>query len=279
MIPPPPSVSVIIVNYNTPELVRVLIDSLQTQTATALEILVIDNGRRRFRPSPGESRTRVWHLNHNLGFGQAVNLAARFAAAPYLLLANSDCQIDSDAVAQLTDFLDSRPEVGACAPCLLYPDGNSHASARELPTFANIGASRRSLWRKGEPYTREAVAERIEVPAVSATFFLIRRELFEQLGGFDPHFFMYVEDTDLCRRIRESGKSIYYLGDLTVRHLWGASGSQRRWQLTLAHHHSIRYYFRKHFGGQRLANCWFTIKLAANLIATSLLLLVVRREK
>jgi GT2 family glycosyltransferase len=279
-----PAISVLVLNYNTPTLTQKLIDSLADHTTgLILEVIVVDNGSRaaeRFWPIPGQLTPRVWHLNHNLGFGAAANLAAQQARAPYVLLANSDCLVRDGVVRELLTFLENHPEAGACAPRLLFPDGQTHASARRLPTFANVSASRRSLWRhRSETYTLEPSGERIEVPAVSATFLLMHTELFRQLGGFDRKFFMYVEDTDLCHRLSAAGKTIYYLGDQTVIHHWGASSRKQLWRLALEHHRSIRYYFRKHHSHRRRASWFFACKLAANLIVTLALIIGLRYQK
>jgi len=277
------TVSVIVINYNTPQLTAELLSSLRAHSESSLrEILVVDNDSQadsRFRPDSPDPRLRVWHLNRNLGFGKANNFAAEFASGDYLLLANSDCRVTSDILSQMVEFLDSHPEAGACAPRLMHPNGESHASARELPTFENIGASRRSLWRRGKTYTLPAVDKRITVPAVSATFLLIRRELFLELQGFDAEYFMYVEDTDLCRRIGEAGKSIWYLGDLTVVHHWGASSRKSLWRLAQEHHRSIRHYFSKFNPQARAKNLYFTCKLVVNLFATLVATVVVRLKR
>ncbi len=279
-----PTISVLVLNFNTPLLTQKLIDSLAEHAADdILEIIVVDNGSdaaMRFQPTAGRLTPRVWHLNHNLGFGPAVNLAAQQARAPYLLLANSDCLVRDGVVSEMLTFLTNNPEVGASAPRLLFPDGSSQASARHLPTFDNIGASRGSLWRRRSTgYTLEPSSERMKVPAISATFLLMRTELFRQIGGFDRKFFMYVEDTDLCHRLCAAAKTIYYLGDQTVIHHWGASSRKQLWRLALAHHCSIRYYFRKHHSHRRVASWILTCKLAANLATKLALAIGLRYQK
>lgn len=276
-----PSVSVIVVNYNTPLLTAELLDSLQEHSADSIhEFLIIDNNSStdlRYLPEEPNSRLRVWQLNHNLGFGKAVNFAAAQADGDYLLLANSDCLVREDILAAMVEFMQQNPNAGICAPGVRYPDGRPQDSARELPTFANIRASRRSLWRKRKAgYTLVTTEKRQQVPALAASFVLVRRELFNALGGFDPAYVMYVEDTDLCRRIVESGSQVYYLGDLAVYHHWGASSRRPLWRLALEHHRSMRHYFRKTSPDQSIALLWLDFQLAVNLIATLALRFVFR---
>jgi GT2 family glycosyltransferase len=120
-----------------------------------------------------------------------------------------------------------------------------------------------------------ADTSRKEVEAMSATFMMVRRDLFEQLGGFDERFFMYVEDTDLCKRLHDAGKQVVYLGDLSVVHHWGASARLHPWRMSFEHHLSIRKYFLKHYANRRLVNSLLTLQLAVNYLLVAVKMLFV----
>jgi GT2 family glycosyltransferase len=104
---------------------------------------------------------------------------------------------------------------------------------------------------------------------------MVRRDLFEQLGGFDERFFMYVEDTDLCKRFHETGSQVVYLGDASVVHDWGASTRLHPWRMKLEHHLSIRKYFRKHYANRKLANSLLTLQLAINYLLVAVKMIFV----
>jgi N-acetylglucosaminyl-diphospho-decaprenol L-rhamnosyltransferase len=278
----PSRVTVIIVNYNTPHLTRELIESVAAASSeTDYNIVVVDNSSTpdgRYYPGEGGNE-RVLHLNRNIGFGRAVNLAARMSQVPYLLLANSDCRVTRNVIGSMIDFLDDNSTCAACSPKVISPRGQVHSTIRRMPNHANIISSRGSLWPFSHGgYTVVADDSRKKVEAMSATFMMVRRELFEQVGGFDESYFMYVEDTDLCRRFSALGKDLIYLGDLQVLHRWGSSTRQRPLRMKFEHHRSIRRYFLLHFPRRRLANTLLSIALGVNLTAIALMTAVCRRR-
>jgi GT2 family glycosyltransferase len=274
-----PSVSVIVVNYNTPELTAELIASIHRHTAgVGYEIVVVDNGSepsRRFRADPAKPALRTIQSETNLGFGKAVNLAARSSEGTYLLFANSDCRLTSNALPVMVAYLQHNHNCAACSPRLVHKDGRVHSSIRRFPDHDNISHSRGSILKTDSNYTLAADTSRKEVEAMSATFMMVRRELFNQLGGFDERFFMYVEDTDLCKRIHDAGKQVVYLGDLSVVHHWGASTRLHPWRMSFEHHLSVRKYFLKHYANRRLANSLLTLKLAVNYLLVAVKMLFV----
>jgi GT2 family glycosyltransferase len=274
-----PSVSVIIVNYNTPELTAELIASIRRHTAgVGYDIIVVDNGSepsRRFCADPAKPALKTIQSDTNLGFGKAVNLAARSSARRYLLFANSDCRLTSNALPVMVAYMQQNHACAACSPRLIQKDGRVHSSIRRFPDYGNIRHSRGSILRTDSNYTLVADTSRREVEAMSATFMMVRRDLFEQLGGFDERFFMYVEDTDLCKRFHDVGKQVIYLGDVSVVHYWGASTRLHPWRMKLEHHLSIRKYFLKHYANRRLANFLLTLQLAVNYLLVAVKMLFV----
>lgn len=268
----PAKVSIIIVNYNTPDLVGVLIASIKEFTRQVdYEVIVVNNGCHQTGryTAAASSFIRLIDSAENLGFAKAVNAAAAASENPFLLFANSDCRIDSNVIPRLTKFLTENPEVAACSPQTISPDGQTHSPIRKLPTHRNISASRGAFFRRGEDYTLPADDSRKSVEAMAATFMMVRRDIFRQVGGFDEQYFMFVEDTDLCKRFCDLGKPVWYLGDISVCHIWGASTRQNQLLMKYHHHLSIWKYFRKHFPKETAANFWLALQLVGNFLLVS----------
>ena len=280
---PTTKVAIITVNYNTPDLVGQLIDSVKEFTRQIdYEFIVVNNGcheRGRFSAGTRNTFVRVIESAENLGFARASNVAAAAASEPFLLFANSDCWIDSNVIPRLTKFLLENPEAAACSPQTVSPDGQTHSSIRKFPSHKNIAASRGAFFRRGEEYTLPADDSRKAVEAMAATFMMVRAEHFKQVGGFDERYFMFVEDTDLCRKFHDAGKSVWYLGDIRIFHIWGASTSQHFLRMKYEHHLSIWKYFRKYFPAEKLANFWLAIQLAANFVLIAFSQLLKSRPK
>jgi len=274
-----PSVSVIIVNYNTPELTAELIASVRRHTAgVGYDIIVVDNGSepsRRFCADPANPALKTIQSETDLGFGKAINLAAKSSAGTYLLFANSDCLLTANIIPIMVAYMQPNRACAACSPRLIQKNGTVHSSIRRFPDYGNLRHSRGSILKTDSNYTLAANACRKEVEAMSATFMMVRRDLFAQIGGFDERFFMYVEDTDLCKRFHDAGKQVVYLGDIDVIHHWGASTRQHPWRMKLEHHISIRKYFLKHYADRKLANFLLTIQLAANYLLVAVKMLFV----
>ncbi|MCC6964185.1 MAG: glycosyltransferase family 2 protein [candidate division Zixibacteria bacterium] len=265
-----PTLAAIVVNYNTPALVQRLIDSIKQHSRQIdYEVVVVNNGCRpdgRYLASAGSTFIRLIESPVNVGFGAAVNLAARTCNQELLLFANSDCRLDSNVIPKLAAFMSAHSGCAACSPRLIDERGAVHSSLRRFPTHDNIRNSRGAFFRSGGEYTIEADQSRKPVEAMAATFMLVRRADFEQIGGFDERFFMYVEDTDLCRRFHDGGRECWYLGDLDVTHTWGASTRQHRFLMKYHHHCSVYRYFTKHYPDQKWRNRWLALQLGVNLL-------------
>lgn len=279
-----PTLAIIVLNYNTPDLTKRLIDSInEFAGGVDFETIVVDNNSRenlRYRAESGLESVRLIQLNHNLGFGRAVNLAAGQSTAPFLLLANSDCCLHEDIFTEMLKFMRENDKCAACSPQLVFPDGCAHSSIRRTPDYRNIRRSRGSLLKSAANSDSILPADesRKEVEAMAATFMMLRHETFAQIGGFDERFFMYAEDLDLCLRLRKLGRNLVYLGDLTVTHLWGGSTRLQTLRMKLEHHRSIMQYFLKHNPGRTLANLALVLQLGINMVLLAIKVAWLRRE-
>ncbi|MCK9900288.1 glycosyltransferase family 2 protein [Frankia sp. Cpl3] len=272
-------VSILVVSYNTADLtVRCLESAVATSIGVSTEIIVVDNAstdgsaaviRDRF---PGVD---LVEQDVNLGFGRAVNLAAFRAKGEYLLLLNPDAVVLDNAVAEILDFARRRPNGGVYGGRTLRPDGTVDPSscwgAPSLWSFACFGLGLSTLFRRSRLFDPESLGRWPrdtvrEVGVVTGCLLLVRRDLFERLGGFDPRFFMYGEDTDLSMRVRSAGYRPVVTPAAAIVHHVGASSSgwANKHVLVLRGKTTL---VRKHWSGWRRQFCLAMIILGVTVRA------------
>jgi GT2 family glycosyltransferase len=247
-------ITCVIVGYRSLEYLKSCVESLGQQEGTALEIIIVDNNSADGTVEYfSELGLECISLDKNLGFGAAVNIGARKAAYKYMLILNPDTIVPPGSLKKLWQFAESRTGFGLLAPSLEYPDGKTQISARAYPRRRDFLLSRGSpLFRLGITGEKEGgyiVPEDnrpLEIPAVSATALLTGTALFNEIGGFDERFFMYLEDIDLCRRIKEKGLPVILIPEAKIRHSWKKSSSQRPFFTSYHHHLSVFKYFHKY---------------------------------
>lgn len=274
-------ISIVIVSYNCLDSLRRCIDSLKIQRGVEQEIIVVDNDSRdgtiEYLKTQG---VKSIFPGQNLGYGAAINLGAEKASGKYILILNPDTEFPGSALQDLYRFAESSSDLGVLSPVLIHPDGGPQLSARKLPGRAQFFLGRGSpLFRLGVTGERQAgyieaeADDPLQVPAVSATAILIERAFFEDLGGFDERFFLYLEDIDLCRRIRDTGRKIILLPTVKVIHHWRKSSSQKRFFASYHHHLSVWRYFRKYYPGQWFYNIILLAALMVGFIMSSIICL------
>ena len=277
----PPRVSICIVSWNTRDLLDACITSIAKHTTLPHEVIVVDNASSDGTVAMLRERhphVRVIASERNLGFVLGNNVAAREARGEYLLLLNPDTALASDLLGGLAAKLGSDPGIGIAGPKLLNADGTIQATcAAKLPTPWNEFTSLLFLHRLSprlfpdrELSGWDHLDER-DVESISGACLMIRRTLWESLGGFDEAVFMYAEDLDLCRRVAHAGVRLRYVPAVSVFHYEGSSASQRKESFfaLLSQMSSNAWYFRKHFG----AGTVFGYRLAV-LVGSSLRLVV-----
>jgi hypothetical protein len=223
-------------------------------TSVRHELIVVDNGscdgsvhmlKRRF------PLLTVIESQKNLGFGKAVNLAVRRSSGEFLWLLNSDCLLNRDIVPVMLDYFGANADVAAVTGRLVSADGSFQASCRRFPNFSNVFLSRQSplsrLFPSMTSYTLPDYSVPTPVDACACTNTMIRRSAFEAVGGFDERFFMYCEDTDICRRFGDHRWKVVYIPHAEVGHLWARSWLGSQWLRHFYHYQSMSRYFRKHF--------------------------------
>lgn len=252
------TLSAIMVSYNTRELTLKCLRSLFADCREmSAEVWVVDNAstdgtvdaiRREF------PFVKLIANDNNIGFGAANNQAMREASGEYFLLTNSDAVIESGAVAGLIDYLKRHPHVAAVGPRMLNEDGTLQMSCYPFPSLLRAWIDSLSLARfvsyrsaLGDFRSWDHDSERI-VPWVIGACMLVRRSVYQQIGGFDERFFLYAEETDWQRRMRLAGWEIGFTPSASVTHLAGASGSYDRVRSRDRFFTSHDAYHRKHYG-------------------------------
>lgn len=226
--------SAIIVVYKTPAELAALVASLRSQPDPPEEIIVIDNGACEGAPVPELAElagVRVERPDRNLGFGAGCNLGATLASGEALLFLNADVIVTLGATDMLARRLLSESRVAAVGP-RVYSGGKLQASARNFPSVRTGLLGRRSLLtrllvgrRRLPKELRYSYGGGGEVDWISGACMMVRREAFEEVGGFDEAYWMYWEDADLCRRLWEAGWSVRFEPSAVIQHATGASGT------------------------------------------------------
>lgn len=226
--------SIIIVNYNTAALVIDCIESIRARVRDIeYEVFVVDNASDDHMCdalcSLGDSVHLIWS-EENLGFGRANNLALAKASGRNILFLNPDTVQLDGAVAAMVSFLDTHPDVGVCGVNLYNADNApTHSMKRRFPSIftefdeAVGGRVQRLIYSGNVDYNY--TSEPMSVAYVCGADMMVKRSVLDEVGLFDPAFFMYYEDTDLSFRIRKAGYEIFVLPDYHIRHLEGRSFS------------------------------------------------------
>ena len=293
MIQPPSypyTASVIVVSFNTRELLRECLQSLVIECELlppweSAEVLVVDNAsadgsaemvKREF--SGAGMPVRIIRNDVNLGFGVANNLAIEAAQGEYLVPLNSDAFFHPGALSLALAHMRTDPTVGIGGGRLVGREGEPQPSARSSPSIwfnflVLSGLSDRFPHSRvfGAPERSWAdPLQPADVGWLTGAFLIARREALSKAGVFDPRFFLYYEEVDLCRRVRAAGFRILYWPDIVVMHIGGES-SRRLNSFALAGHagevvlwrmRSTFLYYRKHHGMQARLVLW--LELAMN---------------
>ena len=280
-------VSAIIVTCNSENVIAACLKSLRGQaTAAGGEIMIIDNNSRdaTIRSAKAvDPSIKILQSKKNIGFAAAVNKAAESARGKYLLFLNPDVILDEAAVRIMLDAMAVQPSIGAAAARMRNPDGTFQPTCRNFPDISNMLFSRGSILssikKRGiDKYTLGDFTMITEVPAASATCLMIERTFFNSIGGFDIRFFLFMEDTDLCLRIRQAGKKIYMIPEAGGVHLWGGSSDISSLKRSWHHHQSVWRYFLKHYPNG-FSVFLLPLLLALNFVARAAIEAIARRRK
>ncbi|MEQ1757943.1 MAG: glycosyltransferase family 2 protein [Vicinamibacterales bacterium] len=282
------AVAVVIVNYNAGPALADALRSLVDDTTITWDALVVDNASRDGSIEGVEGIApwvRVIRNRENVGFACGVNQGLAATTADLVLLLNPDCTIGPGATAELAGVLQQYPDCAIVGPRILDPDGSIQGSARGDPDMLTGLFGRTSALRRLLPGAAVAKRNVVDVGAaapgaasvvvdwLSGACMLARRSSVMRVGGFDERYFLYWEDADLCRRLRNAGMHVRYVPQAVAVHQVGRSSSTARAASIRAFHESAYLYYATHVapGGlnpkrviARLllsARCWWRVRV------------------
>ncbi len=252
--------SVIIVNYNVKDFLQSLLLSLNKALKNiSHEIFIVDNAS-----TDGSveliknSFPEVTLIDNkiNLGFSKANNQGMKISKGKYILLINPDTLVSEDTLSEMINFFEEHPEVGLAGCKILNPDGTLQlACRRSLPgpwtSFCKVtGLS--TLFPKSKIFARYNLTyldenKSCEVDAVSGSFMMFTREVYEKIGGLDEEYFMYGEDLEFCYRIQEGGYKIFYVASTQIIHYKGESTKRSSVDETKIFYKAMHLFVKKHF--------------------------------
>lgn len=228
-------VTAIVVSFDSAEVLPACLSALAGEGVGAI---VVDNAS---TDASVEIAVRhgaqVLRNERNEGYGRANNQGARAAATPFILIVNPDLEIQSGAVAALLTAAENYPEAAALAPRLVEPSGRVFLQPRSLLSPDHLNRASHIVLPEGDAC----------LPFLSGACLLLRREVFLALGGFDRAIFLFYEDDDLCRRLREAGHALVHVDGASARHGRGRSSAPSprrrftaRWHLAWSEYHVAR---------------------------------------
>ena len=266
--------SIVIVSWNVQDLLRRCLQSIpgaqsakegrnppapDSASELLVEIIVVDNAST--DGSADMVRTEFPNVRlianaRNLGFSRANNQGLTLSHGRYIMILNPDTEIVGDALTKMVDFMDQHPRTGALGPRLRYPDGRLQPSRRRFPTLATALVESTVIqewWTDNAILRRYYMADKPdgEVQAVAwlvGACLLVRRQTCDEVGWLDEGYFMYSEELDWCRRIKDAGWEVVYLPAATVVHHEGKSSEQVVPARHIYFQSSKVRYFRKHHG-------------------------------
>lgn len=270
-----PLVSIIIVNYNGGEVLLGCLESLEKSSPSiAHEVILVDNCSTDGSPDLVEQRfpnVLLIRQPQNRGFGAGNNVGARFAKGEFLFLLNPDTILSEDILPHLIEIMQQDPTVGIVGPKLLNPDGSLQLSVSPALSIAGEYQARKQAKSYQSLRNKTLISQKFndiqEVDIVVGAAFFIIKSLFDSIGGFDENFFMYFEESDLCRRVQDNGWKIIYTPKVSLIHLKGYSSQEFFNTIIVEYRRSQIYYYQKHrpIGEQILLRLYLLIKFAITL--------------
>lgn len=270
--------SIIIISWNVADLLAACLDSVMvgvtsdSGSALQIEIIVVDSASKDHTVAMVRQRYPQVNLieqAENIGFVRGNNIGFQQAQGRHILLLNPDTEIIDDALPTMAGYLDSNADVGIVGPHTLNTDGTTQSSRRRFPTL--LTALFESTWlQRFAPQTvldHYYVADQpdsatLDVDWVQGSALLARREVYEQISGFDEGYIMYSEEMDWCHRAKDAGWRVSYLGTAQIMHHGGRSSEQVVARRHILFQQSKLRYFRKYHG-----------RLAANFLRGVLLVM------
>jgi N-acetylglucosaminyl-diphospho-decaprenol L-rhamnosyltransferase len=288
----PAILDVVIVNWNSGRLLLRCVDSVFSAKATGFslgKVIVVDNASTDDSLIGVEhrwpARVNVIRNPCNEGFGRACNTGARQGGGSYILFLNPDAELLGDSLSKVVAYLaeDGNEEVGVCGVKLIDECGTTARGCCRRPTarmffMASVGLDRTGLKAFRSHVMTDFDHERTQrVGHVIGAMYLIRRQVFEEVGGFDESYFVYLEDIDLSSRVAQAGYHIAYFADSVVRHEGGGTSKAIKDKRLFYSLHSKLLYASKNFSPIGMAAVWLATLIVEPIVRLVVLVLQGRR--
>jgi N-acetylglucosaminyl-diphospho-decaprenol L-rhamnosyltransferase len=241
-------VTISIVSGGRPELLDACLASIPAASgALSVHTVVVDNASLDGLPgAAAHPEVEIRRSELRQGFSANHNLALRGAAGRYLFVLNDDTELHEGCLERLVGLMDQNPAVGCAGPRIVHADGRLQASAFRFPTPARVALTALTLQRAGWVLSGGEHIRRVDW--VHGAAMLVRRSAFEELGGLDESFYMYLEDVDLCRRLRDRGWEVVFFPRASLVHFENSSTADVPERRIVQHARSRSLYTRKHHG-------------------------------
>jgi GT2 family glycosyltransferase len=226
--------SIVVINYNTPELTRDCTSSIKKNTKDIkYEIVLIDNSK------------------NNRGFTGGNNLGVKKSKGKYVLLLNNDTVIHNNVMGAMVKWMEEHPDVGVSTCALKNKDGSSQTTGGYFPNLWRVFSWMviqdipfvNGMFKQFHPYKNENKI--YELDWVTGAFLLTRHEVLENVGSLDEDYFMYTEDVDFCYRVKSAGWKVMFVPEYSITHLGGAS-SKREFPI-LSEFKGVKMFYKKHY--------------------------------
>ncbi len=257
-------IGIVIVNYNTRELLRRCLQSVYSSEGVSFIVYVVDNASGDGSAAMVAAEFPQAHLianTDNVGYPRANNQGLRAMGFPdagqtrYALLLNPDTELPPHALREMVAFMDEHPEAGAAGPKVVLPNGQLDLACRrsfpspEVAFYRLVGLSQ--LFPRSRRFGRYNLTyldpdQEAEVDSVVGAFMLVRREAIAQVGLLDETFFMYGEDLDWAFRVKAAGWRVYYTPRVSILHVKRAASRQNPYA-RIAFWQAMRHFYQKHY--------------------------------
>jgi N-acetylglucosaminyl-diphospho-decaprenol L-rhamnosyltransferase len=249
--------AILIVNFKVYDEIDRALSSIEPALEPGDEVVVVDHASDAARldaMARRHPRATFVPVAHNGGFAAGVNLAARHATAPYLMMLNPDAVAIGPVVRVLESWMRDHPDVAVVGPRVLDADGQVQASARRFPTWSTAIAGRSTWltrhfpdnWLSRWNLPGRTASGPVDVDWLAGSCLMTSRAVFDRLGGFDEAFFLYWEDADFCHRAVRAGGRCVYVPLVAVQHVGGLSAARDPEPAIRAFHRSAYYFYYKH---------------------------------
>ncbi|MGA2317662.1 MAG: glycosyltransferase family 2 protein [Thermodesulfobacteriota bacterium] len=252
--------SIIIVNWNTKEYLLPCLKSIfKGGQGTGWEVIVVDNGTRdgsREEVKKVFPSARLIENEKNFGFAKAANQGLQKASGRYALLLNPDTQVENGAIERLVSFMDAYSDVGVAGAQLLNADGTKQNSIANFPSLGTELLNKsllRWLFPTKFPGKGRNYSEPIEVDSVIGACMMVRRDTLDQVGLLDEDYFLFLEETDWCYRMKKAGWKIYHVPQAEIYHFQGKSAETVKKRARVEFYRSRYHFFKKNRGNLQ----WF----------------------